>query len=123
MDFLKFTRRPFTVEAVEITAENIGELAELVGDVREPEDGGDPYIALDRRIVPNMRKAYIGWWVTRMDDNLRCYAPQIFTEQFEEVYETISLNDLKEKIDTEGVLIISNEGAIDMGLPEGDFTG
>ena len=81
MEFTKFVRKPFAVEAVEITAENIGEVAELVGTLKKKEDG-TPYIRVDRRLVPNVYQVYIGFWMTRMDDNIRCYSKKIFKEQF-----------------------------------------
>ena len=80
MKFNQYIRRPFVVEAVEITEENIEEVAALVGEVREK--NGAKFIALNRRIVPNVNHAYIGWFMTRLNDNYRCYAPKIFTEQF-----------------------------------------
>lgn len=81
--FDRFIRTPFAVDAVLITTENIDELAKLVGDVRTK--GDEKYIALDRRIVPNVGRAYVGWWLTRLGDNLRCYSPKVFKEQFMEM--------------------------------------
>lgn len=81
MNFTTFSRKPFTVEAVEITEENLDDIAKLIGEVKEKD--GVKYIAVEKRIVPNIHRAYVGWWVTRMGDNLRCYSPKIFTDQFE----------------------------------------
>jgi hypothetical protein len=91
-EFTIFNRKPFSVEAVQITEENIDTLGPLVGEVKEKD--GEKYIALDRRIVPNVRRAFAGWWITRMNDNLRCYSPKIFEEQFDagikhNVFETV----------------------------------
>lgn len=80
MEFSKFVRRPFAVEAVEITKLNIEEIARLVGELRVKE--GVIYISLDRRIIPNVGQAYVGWWMTRMGDNYRCYSPKTFNHQF-----------------------------------------
>lgn len=80
MKFNQYIRRPFVVEAVEITEENIDEVAELVGEIRVKD--GVKFIALNRRIVPNVNRAYIGWFMTRMNDNYRCYNPKTFNEQF-----------------------------------------
>jgi hypothetical protein len=79
-EFTKFVRKPFSVLATQVTEENIDELAKLVGEVRLK--GEEKYIALDRRIVPNVGRAYLGWFVTRLGDNLRCYSPKVFKEQF-----------------------------------------
>lgn len=83
MDFTTFVRKPFTVEAVEITEANISEIAELVGTLKEKEDG-QKYIQVDRRLVPNIYRVYPGFWMTKMGDNVRCYSKRIFTQQFTE---------------------------------------
>lgn len=81
MEFKTFVRKPFVVEAVEITTENIGEVAKYVGDLREKEDG-TPYILVDRRLVPNVFRVYPGFYMTKMGENVRCYSKKIFREQF-----------------------------------------
>lgn len=88
MDFATFVRKPFTVEAVEVTTENIAEVAKLVGSLRQ-KDNGTPYIQVDRRLVPNVYRVYPGYWMTKMGDNIRCYSKRIFTEQFTESSEDI----------------------------------
>lgn len=80
LEFERFVRTPFVVEAVVITEENIDEIAKLVGEVKVKD--GEKYIALDRRIVPNLGRAYQGWYFTRLDDNYRCYSEKIFNQQF-----------------------------------------
>lgn len=81
MDFTSFVRKPFTVEAVEVTLENIEEVAKFVGDLKEKEDG-TKYILVDRRLVPNVYKVYPGFFMTKMGENVRCYSRKIFNEQF-----------------------------------------
>lgn len=81
MELSMFVRKPFTVEAVEVTRDNIAEIAELVGTLREKDDG-TPYIQVDRRLVPNIYRVYPGFWMTRMGDNIRCYSKRIFKNQF-----------------------------------------
>lgn len=88
MDFTKFVRKPFTVEAVEVTKENIDEIAEHVGTLRQKEDG-TPFIQVDRRLVPNIFRVYPGFWMTKMNDNIRCYSKRVFVEQFVENSEEI----------------------------------
>lgn len=83
LDLNTFVRKPFTVEAVEITPENIEEVSKFVGELKKKEDG-TPFILVDRRIVPNVHRVYPGFWMTRMGDNIRCYASHIFTDQFTE---------------------------------------
>jgi hypothetical protein len=81
MEFQTFVRRPFVVQAVEITKDNIEEVAKSVGDLRHKEDG-TPYILVDRRLVPNVVRVYIGFFMTKMGENVRCYSAKIFKEQF-----------------------------------------
>lgn len=88
VDFNSFVRKPFKVEAVEITTDNINEVAKLVGTLREKDDGS-PYIQVDRRLVPNVYKVYPGFWMTRMGNNIRCYSSHIFQAQFVGVTEEI----------------------------------
>lgn len=90
MEFKTFVRRPFQVQAVEITDENMAEIAEMIGGKIkdfESESGetGGRYIQLNRQIIPNVGKALIGWWVTVLGDNFRCYAPKVFADQFNEI--------------------------------------
>ncbi len=81
MNFAMFVRRPFVVEAVEVTVDNIEEISKHVGTLRYKEDGG-PYINVDRRLFPNIFRVYPGFWMTRMGDNIRCYSQQVFEKQF-----------------------------------------
>lgn len=82
LEFKTFSRRPFEVDAVEVTVENIEEIAPMLGELREKEDG-TPYILVDRRIIPNIHRVYPGFWMTKMGNNIRCYSRRIFKEQFE----------------------------------------
>jgi len=88
MEFTTFVRKPFEVLAVEITKDNIAEVAKLVGDLKEKEDG-TPFILVDKRLVPNVFRVFPGFWMTKMGDNIRCYSKKIFTDQFVESNEEI----------------------------------
>jgi hypothetical protein len=84
MEFAQFVRKPFVVEAVEVTEENIEEVSEFVGTLRKKDDG-TPYIQVDRRLIPNVFRVFPGFWMTRMGDNIRCYSKRVFNDQFTEV--------------------------------------
>lgn len=88
MEFTTFVRKPFVVQAVEVTTDNIGEVAKYIGDVREREDG-TKYILVDSRLVPNVERVYPGYFMTKMGENVRCYSRKIFREQFIEKDENI----------------------------------
>lgn len=95
MEFATFVRKPFPVQAVEVTAENIAEVAKYVGDLREKDDG-TPYILVDRRLVPNVFRVYPGFFMTRMGENVRCYSRKIFKEQF--IQETEQIKEMADVI-------------------------
>lgn len=84
MDFTTFVRKPFTVEAVEITEDNIEEIAKHVGTLKHKPDG-TPFIKVNKNKVPNVYQVFPGFWMTRMDDNIRCYSPRIFEQQFSQM--------------------------------------
>jgi hypothetical protein len=69
------------VDAVEITAENIEEVAPFIGDLRTQGDG-TPYILVDPRLVPSVPKVYIGFFMTKIGDNVHCYSRRIFRDQY-----------------------------------------
>ncbi len=97
MEFKHFVRKPFLVEAIEITTENIHELSELIGEFKEDHTG--PYIEADPDKVPTVTKVTPGYWVTKMGKNVRCYSNRIFTEQFTE--STPSIERVLNKFDVE----------------------
>lgn len=81
VEFNEFVRKPFVVDAVEITEDNIKEIAEYIGEFQTKKDG-TPYIYVNRKIVPNVFRVYVGFYMTKMGDNIRCYTPKIFHAQF-----------------------------------------
>lgn len=83
MELKPFVRKPFLVEAIEITEENIAEIAEHVGTLKFKEDGS-PFIHVNTKKVPNVYRVYPGFWMTKMGNNVRCYTKKIFTEHFVE---------------------------------------
>jgi hypothetical protein len=89
MDFTTYVRKPFVVQAVEVTPDNIHKVAKYIGDVREREDG-TAYILVDSRLVPNVERGYPGFFMTKMGENVRCYSRKIFREQFVEEDEQIA---------------------------------
>ena len=87
MEFTTYVRKPFSIDAVIITEENMKEVAKLIGRVRQKD--GVKYIALDPRQFPTIHRAYVGWYLTRFEDSYRCYSPKVFKSQFV-VYENLN---------------------------------
>jgi hypothetical protein len=88
LEFTTYVRKPFVVQVVEITRENIEEVATFVGDLKHNENG-DPYILVDNRMVPSVKEVYLGFFMTRMGRNVRCFSRRIFAEQFMGITEEI----------------------------------
>jgi hypothetical protein len=81
MEYTDFIRKPFVVEAVELTRDNIEEAAEHVGILRKKRNG-DPYIQVNPLFVPNVERVFLGFFMTRMGENIRCYSKRVFHDQF-----------------------------------------
>lgn len=88
LQYEKFVRKPFVIEAVRVTRENIAELAPMVGLLQHKGDG-TPYIQVNPSLVPGIPRLYIGFWVTKMGRNIRCYSKRAFANQFCETNEDI----------------------------------
>lgn len=105
MDFTTFVRKPFKVEAVQITKENIEELAPLIGKILWKRENGEPFIKVNYKLIPNIPFVYLGFYMTKMGDNIRCYSQRVFEDQFVENSDSIEkwiefLNQSKESNET-----------------------
>lgn len=83
METSPYRRKPFRVQAVEITDENIDEIGTLIGRVMVRESDGQKFIQVDHVLVPGVDRVYTGFWLTVMNDRYRCYSSKIFKAQFE----------------------------------------
>lgn len=118
MEMTTFVRKPFAVQAIEVTEENIAEIAELVGELKETE-AGVPFIKVHPRLVPNVFKVYPGFWMTKMGDNVRCYSAKIFRQQFIESTTEIDdwvtfLNSNGKKVADEPELLVEEPLEVDV---------
>ena len=90
MELQQFIRKPFKIQAVMITEDNIEEVAGLIGELKS--ENGEPYILLNRRIVPNIKRAFVGYYLTLLGDNYRVYAPKVFQKEFIEHSDVIAFD-------------------------------
>ena len=88
MEFKEYVRKPFVVEAVQITQDNIEELAKYIGTIGYKDDG-TAYIQVDRTKIPNIDRVYVGFYMTKIGRNTRCYSYRAFTMQFVENDEVV----------------------------------
>lgn len=121
-------RKPFIVEAVEVTEENLEEVALLVGKITE--EHGARFIEVDRSKVQGVHKVFPGFWMTKMGKNIRCYNPVIFSDQFCENTPEVAvwvdyINNLKPNSDTEEPKTAKDviiEAAKELPQPQGATT-
>lgn len=83
MDMTTYIRKPFNVEAIQITEENLSEIAVLIGEESALDDG-TRFIKINKKIVPHVFRAWDGWWVTKFGDDYHCYSDKLFKKQFAE---------------------------------------
>jgi|SRR5215204_822198 len=94
----KFVRKPFAVEAVEVTEENMSEVSKWCrGRIKTAPgpEGRTPekFIKVDvkRYLTDRQTQAYVGdWVVTATEQNVRgfkVYTPKAFAQTFDEVVE------------------------------------
>lgn len=87
----KFARKPFYVDAVQVTAENIEDVAKwCMGEVRsstEKPEGvtEDQYVKVrvHRPLTERQTKAFIGDWVLYAGTGFKVYTPKAFEKSFE----------------------------------------
>lgn len=80
----KYTRKPFEVEAIQVTAENMDEVAQWCGGTVTTE-GDTKFIKveIDRVLNERQTKAFIGDWVLKQNDSYKIYTSKAFRKSFE----------------------------------------
>lgn len=76
-----YLRKTFLVTAVEITQENMEEVARHIGTVKQTKEQGR-FIEVDERIVPRFKRAYAGFYVTFFGEQIRVYTRRSFFSHF-----------------------------------------
>ncbi len=88
----KYARRPFYVDAVQVSEENMAEVATWCqGEVTQtPDDIGDPVrtfikVNVRRPLTERQSRAFAGDWVLRAGSGFKVYTPKAFANSFEPV--------------------------------------
>lgn len=85
LEIARYVRKPFDIDAVQITEENIAEVAKWAGgDVRKDREN-KPYIKIRVFQPKNSRqtKGYVGDWVLYAGTGYKVYTPKAFENSFE----------------------------------------
>lgn len=100
----EFERLPFTIQAIEVTNENIKQVAKWCGgQVRTTGKRGiQKYIKVDVKRALNERQtmAYIGDWVLKAGSGFKVYTPKAFSESFRKKVEHMT-ETVKNMVDRE----------------------
>lgn len=99
----KFARKPFFVDAVQVTAENMEQVAQWCkGDVRTEGSGEEVKyvkVRVNRPLTDRQTKAYVGDWVLSAGSGYKVYTDKAFAKSFESVFfpqpEPLSAEDEK----------------------------
>lgn len=81
-----YTRKPFEVEAVRVTEQNMEEVAEWCGGfIPEVSEGAKRYIKVDvvRPLNEKQTKAFPGDWVLKVRNTFKVYQAKPFTHCFD----------------------------------------
>lgn len=88
----RYRRRPFSVEAIQLTAENVEDVANWCGGIirtgvnpLNKQAGPGKYIKIEVKRALNDRqtRAYVGDWVLKAGGGFKIYTPLAFNESFE----------------------------------------
>jgi hypothetical protein len=82
----KFARKPFYVDAVRVSEENIERVAEWCsGEIQTDDEGKHVKVKVHRPLTDRQTKAYIGDWVLFAGTGFKVYTPKAFDKSFEKV--------------------------------------
>lgn len=91
MNIQKFVRKPFYVDAVQVTKDNLEQVAQWCGGtVAKDENSGQPYIQVDvfnPTDVPDHSRAYVGRWILQAATGYKVYKTKGFFRSFDQVTE------------------------------------
>lgn len=86
LNIQEFERLPFSVQAVEVTAENMKQVAKWCGgEIKSAGRRGIQkfiWIEVKRALNDRQKSAYIGDWVLRAGSGYKVYTPKAFSESF-----------------------------------------
>lgn len=83
LETVKYVRKPFLIDAVQVTADNMAEVAKWVdGDVRSNDLGQYIKVRVHRPMNERQTQAYVGDWVLYAGTGYKVYTPKAFINAF-----------------------------------------
>jgi len=109
----KFARKPFYVDAVQVTSENMAEVAEWCqGDVitsDTPPNGTHIKVRVHRPLTERQTKAFVGDWVLYAGTGFKVYTDKAFEKSFEGAESTVEVEHNRDT--TTGQYVSDEEAA------------
>jgi hypothetical protein len=83
----KFARKPFYVDAIQVTEENMQEVAKWCDGTVEGTDAGENFIKVrvHRPLNERQTKAFVNDWILYAGSGYKIYTPKAFNHSFERV--------------------------------------
>jgi hypothetical protein len=116
-----YTRKPFEIDAVRITNENMEDVAEWCGGVIQETDSGKRYIKVDviRPLNDKQTRGFAGDWALKVKTSFKLYTHKAFMHCFDKgSIETNYHPDQPTLFDTDGVLEAPKPVIMPKGYPE-----
>lgn len=84
----KFERKPFFVDAIQVTEENIEDVARWCNGELQEDDNGKRFVhvRVHRPLTPRQTQAYVGDWVLYAGRGYKVYKKQAFEKSFQSVW-------------------------------------
>lgn len=92
IEWTKYTRKPFPVNAIQITADNMEEVAKAIGSEIRTDHHGAKYVYVEvfKPLNDRQTKGYIGDWMLSANNGYKAYTDKAFQNSFDKVEEKVA---------------------------------
>lgn len=99
LETMKYFRKPFYIDAVQVTADNLAAVASWVnGEVRIDKDKARYVkVRVHRPLDDRQTKAFLGDWVLYAGTGFKVYTPKAFANSFEQHSAVTTVHDDEDK--------------------------
>lgn len=113
-----YTRKPFEIEAVKVTEENMEDVAKWCGGEIQTTESGKRFIKVDvtRPLSDKQTRAFAGDWTLRVKNSFKVYTNKAFVHCFDKG--TIKANYVPDNQPTLFDAPVEVKAALPMGYPE-----
>lgn len=96
LETTKYRRKPFSIEAVQITDRNMADVAGWTGGTIKTDDQKKMYIEISVKNAqnPRQKQGYVSDWVLASDHGFKVYTNKAFKSSFEQVSTETSMHDV-----------------------------